>query len=169
MFQKGDTIVYGSQGVCKVESVGELDISLDKSRLYYTLIPVFMQDTRFYVPIDIGENNIRYLLSADEAEKLIDIIPEIEAAWIINEKEREQQYKAAIRSSDCIELVRIIKTLYERKNNRIKDGKKITAVDEKYFRIAKEHLFGELAVSLNKSKDYIEEYIKERISSHKLD
>jgi CarD family transcriptional regulator len=42
MFAVGDYIIYGSNGVCKVEAVGLLDMSgIPKDRQYYTLQPIY--------------------------------------------------------------------------------------------------------------------------------
>ena len=74
----------------------------------------------------------------EEAEKLIREIPQIEGLWIGNEKQREEKYRECMKSCKCAEWVRIIKTLYERKVSRLKQGKKITATDERYLRMAEE-------------------------------
>ena len=90
--------------------------------------------------------------------------PALESVWIGNEKEREMQYKAGLRSCDCRELIRIIKTLYHRKMDRIKDGKKVTVVDERYFRQAEEQLYGELAFAMDMERNQVGEYLNTRIS-----
>ncbi|MDD2568140.1 MAG: CarD family transcriptional regulator [Clostridia bacterium] len=41
MYQIGDLIVYGRNGVCRVENIGVLDVpSINKNQLYYTLSPI---------------------------------------------------------------------------------------------------------------------------------
>ena len=60
--------------------------------------------------------------------------------------------------------MRIIKTIYMRKQKRIQAGRKVTAVDAKYFHMAEENLYGELAVALNISRKEVEDYIVEVIS-----
>ena len=41
MFNKGEYIVHGRKGVCKVEDITHLDIDgADKKSLYYVLIPM---------------------------------------------------------------------------------------------------------------------------------
>jgi len=160
MFQIGDIIIYGSQGVCTVEKIGQLDISPKiKDKLYYTLKPLYHHDTVFYVPVEFEKSVLRAIISTEEAKQLISEIKDIPTVWIQSEKEREQQYKQALRTCDCKELVRVIKTLYERKKSRIKDGKKVTALDEKYFRQAEEQLYGELSVVLGIEKSKVAEYI----------
>ena len=43
MFEVGDYLIYGLNGVCRVEAVGTMEMSgMPKDRLYYTLIPVGM-------------------------------------------------------------------------------------------------------------------------------
>lgn len=110
---------------------------------------------------------MRFVLSKEEVEDLIQDIPNIESAWIGNEREREVQYRAAMQTCDCRELVKIIKTLYQRKKSRIQDGKKVTVVDEKYFRQAEEQLYGELAFALDMPKDEVGAYIADSIQQKK--
>ena len=64
-----------------------------------------------------------------------------------------------MRSYDCIEWVRLIKCIYNRKIKRIESGKKITATDEKYMRLAEEALYSELAIALGISKNKVLEII----------
>lgn len=164
MFQVNDLIVYGNHGVCKVEDVGTLSISMaDKQKQYYTLRPVYQRESVIYAPVDNNKTIMRFVLSKEEVEALIQDIPNIESVWIGNEREREVQYRAALQTCDCRELVKIIKTLYQRKKLRIQDGKKVTVVDEKYFRQAEEQLYGELAFALEMPKDEVGAYITDSI------
>ena len=64
-----------------------------------------------------------------------------------------------MKTNSCREWVKIIKTIYQRKQRRLEAGRKVTAVDAKYFRIAEDNLYGELAISLNMAKDQVEDYI----------
>ena len=51
--------------------------------------------------------------------------------------------------------VHVLKTLYLRRQSRLESGKKTTAVDERYFYLAEEQLYGELSFVLGKTKDEI--------------
>ena len=165
MFAIGDFIVYGNHGVCKVENIGTVSLAMaDKNKVYYTLHPVYKNDAVVYAPVENPKSVIRPVLSRQDADELIEEIPSLESAWIGNEKEREMQYKAALRSCDCKELIRIIKTLYHRKMDRIKDGKKVTVVDERYFRQAEEQLYGELAFAMSMERNRMVEYLSDRIA-----
>lgn len=165
MFAVNDYIVYGNHGVCKVENIGTVSLAMvDKNKIYYTLRPVYKSEAVVYAPVENPKSVIRPVLTKEDADKLIEEIPSLDSVWIGNEKEREVQYKAALRSCDCRELIRIIKTLYHRKMDRIKDGKKVTVVDERYFRQAEDQLYGELAFAMSMDRNQVGECLITRIS-----
>ena len=96
---------------------------------------------------------------------MIQRIPKIETVWIVNEKAREVQFKEALHTCDCEELIKIIKTLYHRKQQRIESGKKVTVVDEKYFRQAEDKLYEEFAFVLGMEKNKVSDYISTRMEA----
>ena len=71
--------------------------------------------------------------------------------------------KKALRTCDVRQWVRVIKTVYERKQKRQAQGKKVTAGDERCLHAARENLYGELAVSLGIEKNDVERYIMEKM------
>ena len=158
MFEVGDYLIYGLNGVCRVEAVGTMEMSgMPKDRLYYTLIPVYQSGCRLFTPVDNVKTVIRPLVSREEALAYIDRIPD--------EKRRETLYKEVVRKCDPAEWIRIIKTLFLRKKARIQAGKKVTSGDEKYLRIAEENLYGEFAMALDMTKEETEKYVIERVKS----
>lgn len=145
MYLVGEYIVYGTSGVCKVEAVGSMQMSgVNKDKLYYTLAPLY-------------------------SKELIEQIPTIELLWVADEKRREDIYKTALRTCDCREWIKIIKTLYLRKISRIAEGKKVTVSDGKYLHMAEERLYEELALALDMDKDEVVEYITEHVEQSKED
>ncbi|MCR5419559.1 MAG: CarD family transcriptional regulator [Lachnospiraceae bacterium] len=165
MYNVNDMVVYGNQGVCEVVKIGTLSMSMvDKKKKYYTLRPIYQREAAVYVPVDNVTAVMRPVISKTEAEDLIRKIPDIDYAWITNEQERETQYKNALKTCDCEELVKIIKTLFKRKKTRIDEGKKVTVVDERYFRQAENQLYEELAYALNMDKNEIGDYINKSIA-----
>lgn len=166
MFGIGDYVICSNKGVCVVENITTLNISgVDKEREYYILKPLYMAGSTVYVPVDSPKESMRKVLEREEAEKLIKAIPEIPLLVIANDKLSEQAYKDCIKTNDCEDLVRIIKTIYTRKQKRLKAGRKVTAVDAKYFHMAEDNLYGELAVALNISRQDVEGYIVDAIGS----
>ena len=160
MYEIGDYVIKANNGVCRVEDTLHPDLpNVDKNRLYYLLVPLDNKNSRLYVPIDTAENSLRRALSEEEAWEVIEKIPEVEAAWIANDKLREQTYKEAIHSCNPTALVSIIKNLYIRKKQRSEQGKKSTATDERYFKLAEDNLYAELAFALGKEKNQMRQII----------
>ena len=60
---------------------------------------------------------------------------------VTNDKQRENEYKECIRSLDGKEWVRLLKTVRERGRGRMEKGKKMTALDERYMKMAEMQLY----------------------------
>ena len=169
MFVKGEYVVCGNKGVCVVDDVTTLNISgIDKERQYYILKPVYMAGSTVYIPVDTAKESMRRILSHEEADRLIESIPQIPRIVIANDKLLEQEYRNCMKTNCCEEWIRIIKTIYQRKKKRMEAGRKVTAVDAKYFRIAEDNLYGELAISLNVEKNEVESYIIREMNKHEI-
>ena len=164
MFKKGDFVVNTNNGICEIKDVVTMNMSgTDKE--YYLLVPINEQTAKVYVPVDLSTQRIRLAMNKDEALSLIESIPDIHETYIENEKERERTYKEALNSRDPKRLVGIIKTLYLRRQKRLDAGKKNTAVDDRYFKLAENHLYNELAFALEIDKSEILDLIFNRITN----
>lgn len=168
-YEAGEYVIYGNNGICRV-----LDISnpgfpgVDKEKMYYVLEPIHTKGSRIYSPVDSHKVVMRAVMDEEQAEKLIREIPAIKELWITNDKMREERYKEALATGEPTEWVKIIKTLYLRGKDRERQGKKITATDERYLKQAEECLYGELGFALEKEKEEMEQYITERIRKQKI-
>jgi len=161
MFQIGETVVCGNNGVCLIEKIGPL-ANMGKAsvkRDYYTLQPCFDNSGKIYLPVDTDKVVMRYVLSREEVTALVNEISDLEQIDITDEKSREIEYKNAVNSSDPRKLIRILKTMYNRRKLRIANGKKSTAIDDKYSRIAESRLYDELSLALGVDRDVIKDDI----------
>ena len=159
MFKVGDDIIHGSNGACRVEKIGPVSgMSLSDDKQYYTLTTCYTHST-IYSPVDSPKVMMRPVLTKPEAEQLLVEMKDISSLGEIEDKKREQEYKDVLRTGRCSDLVRIIKTISERKRVRLAQGKKVTSSDEKYFKMAEEGLYGELAISLGMSREETRDYV----------
>ena len=162
MFKIGDYVVYGSRGVCQVKTIGHPEAAQD-NRQYYTLEPVNVTGSRVFTPVDNQKTVIRSVISKNEAKSLIANADKLEAYNITAEKQREDVYNNALKSCDCTEALRIIKTLKTRNDTRQLQGKKATVKDEQYLKKAEEALYSELTVVLNIDRDKLVKRLNEII------
>lgn len=164
MFKKGMFIVYGTRGVCEIVDITHADMEgLPGDRWYYYLHPCYEKECKILTPVDGNKTAMREILTKEEAQLLIEDILTIEEMWVEDSKQREAQYKEALRGGDCRRLIGIIKTLYLQKQYRMAQGKKTLSLDEKYLKMAEDNLYAELSISLEMSREHMIEYVSERI------
>ena len=165
MFQKGDYIIYGQIGACVVTDITTPDFMKDTGKKYYILTPVH-QSGQVFVPVD-SDAYMRPVMTEQEALKIIDSFPSIasETCKISNMQELNQYYSKKLRSNDLQTVISLIRTIYEKKQNRLQNNQKIGSVDENYMKRAENLIYGELALALGIEKDAVPSFIEKRLSN----
>ena len=155
--QVNDYVIYGNAGICKVSDMIHPDFVEDKTKMYYVLISENMENSVFYVPVEIAESKCRKIISKQDAETLIENAGQIGMEIAVKDNYREQLYKEALREGNLERIIGILKNISMRKEKRKAAGKKITAIDDKYFRIADKTVCRELGFALNLTDDEVRE------------
>jgi CarD family transcriptional regulator len=158
--------MYGRTGICKVQGITTLDSpNVDHTLSYYVLEPLY-QDGMIYTPINKIQAPIRPVISREEAEKLIDMIPLIRAEAYHNRNlsELTRHYESILNTNNCADLIELTLSIYAKKKYCEEEKRKFGVVDSKYMKRAEDLLFGELAHALDISKEDIPAYIAARVS-----
>ena len=164
MFNIGEKVIYAQMGVCEI-----MDITVPSfcergaERRYYVLAPDGHSGSIF-VPVDANVY-MRKLLSREEANQLIDMIPDVRTRTFDNAgvQELKQHYADAMQSHDCGELIELVMSIYAKNQARIKSNRKIGSIDENAMRRAEELLYGEFAAALDIPKESVPKYIAKRL------
>lgn len=167
MFKTDDVIIYGTQGVCRVEGIEEKAVG-GKRKHYYVLKPVNDNGATIFAPTDNEHvlKKMRRLLTKEQILQLIDSMPEENAFWIENDNERKEYYRKVISSGDHMELIKMIKAVYIHKKEREAEGKRLHMVDEYFFRDAEQILYNEFQYVLGmKNKEDVMAFIFSRIEN----
>lgn len=163
MYSKGDVVLYGTNGICDISDVTTVDIKgVDKDRLYYVLKTRNNSGT-IYVAADGDTSKMRKLISKEEALELISGIADIEPLKIKDQKKPDAEYKEALQKYDCTVLLSLIKCIYFRRKKRLDEGKKVTAVDERYMKLSEDVLYQELGAVLDIPKEQVLDYLINKI------
>lgn len=141
-----DYIVYRKE-TCKI---------IEKEDGYYRLVPVNDTSIKYKVPVD--SNFLKKVITKEEIDRLLLEIPEINTIDL-GEKQIEQEYKELMKSGTHEDLVKIIKTSYLRNQIIILNNKRISEIDDEYFRRAEKYLYEEIGIVLNLSFENTKEYI----------
>ncbi len=164
MFQVGEYIVYGINGICRVEDVCPSPYDKTDPRTYYLLVPVNNpMSSTIYTPVDNERVPMRRLMTATEIEALIADMPAIELLTVPIEKQRREIYRTTIGTLAPEGYVQVIKTVHRRREELTAAHKHFPVTDLEYGRLAKHLLYSECAHVLGLAEESMEEYIASRI------
>lgn len=146
LFKIGDTVVYGAQGICKIDSVETKLIGRQKQD-YYVLKPIFNQNTSVFVPVDNEALTAKMLsaLTKSQINGLAKKVTDIEVIKASDENQKRELYKSILSSSNRERLVSLIKTIRFERDTRREAGKKLNISDEQTLRKAESLLYNEIA------------------------
>ena len=162
MFAAGDLVIYGGEGVCRVESVGTPETEgVDKTRAYYTLSPLY-RTGQVMTPVDTGVL-MRPVMTPAEADAFLTALPELPAEEPSGASQRaiKDHYHAVVTSYDCGRMAAMIKYTCRRRRAAQQRGRKVSQLDERYLRRAEDQLYGELAAVLGLERGGVADLIRQ--------
>ncbi len=164
MYNIGEMVIYGESGVCRITDITEREGIGEMPAMYYKMQPCY-QGYTIYAPVENGKVFMRPIISKEEAIELIDKIPTIKAEIHqgISLRELIECYESMVKTHSCDDLCQLAMSIHAKKQQCIKNKRKIGAVDEKYMKKAEDLLFGELAIVLDIPKNEVPKFIEKRI------
>ena len=150
MYQVGDYLVYGMEGVCRVVDVGcPKLLGVPRDRQYYTLAPIGKTDC-IYIPVDT-EVYMRRPMSRAAVEALLDTIP---AAPVCADLPGDARllgayYQEVIGSHDCGRILQLYKTIWRKQQALAGSRRALSVTDMRYLKQAENLLMGEIAFVLD--------------------
>lgn len=164
MFHIGQYIIYGAMGACRVQDIAVPSFcQRGEERQYYTLEPL-NQTGEILVPVDANVF-MRPIITREEAERLIDMIPNIRAEALHGRglQELKTYYATALHSHDCADLIELVMSIYAKKQYRLQQNLKIGQIDEACMKRAESLLYDEFALALDIPREEVPAYIRSRI------
>ena len=159
MFCVGQTVLYGSNGVCMVDDVTEKRIGKTKMQ-YYVLKPLCNNTSTLFVPTANQQlvSKMRRILTEDEAEAILRNLPPC-GDWNDNKQERSEQFRAIITEGSCVELIRLIRLVRTHGQEQLAGGKRLHISDERFLKEAEKMVCEEFSLVLHISRDEVLERI----------
>ena len=158
MYNVGDVVVY-KKDVCKIKEIKK-NYFFDHD--YYIMHPIDDDSLTINVPVECS-SDMRYVISKEEGEKLIAVIPGIEVIET-NENDIEYEYKKLLQEGSLENLVKVIKTTHLRNQERLSQNKKIGEKDDSYFQKVEKRLYQELSISFQMSFGDTKQYVIDSVS-----
>ena len=164
MFDLGDVIVYGFEGVFTVSEYTTSPIDKNDPRVFYVLTPTFGQlGNIIMAPSEGGTVLMRSVIDREAAIALIESIPSIMPLTVERERNRRELYKTVMSRGKCEDYVSIIKTVRKRRDDFLAQKRRISETDADYESMAKRSLYSELALALDKTFEEIEQIVCEKL------
>lgn len=166
MFQVGDAVTYGTSGACRITAEETKNIG-GQSMTCLVLKPVYDSSLTICVPTasEAAKAKMRRLMTKDEAYALIQNMPEENDSYAADPGVRREFYNDALRSGDRRQLVRMIKSIYRYKQDRLANGKHLATFDETAMREAETMLYTEFALVLGMQPAEVVPFIQEQIGA----
>ena len=155
MFQVGDKIVHPMHGAGVVDSIVSKKVD-GVSRDYYNMkLPV--GGMLVMIPVQTcAEIGVRAIISAEEAERVIAAIPNVEIDMISNWNQRYRENMLRLKSGDLLEVAKVVKGLVHR------DGERgLSTGERKMLYSARQILISELVLAEDCTYEEMEERINQ--------
>lgn len=166
MYKINDLIIYGNTGVCKITDITiPENISLEEDQLYYVLQPL-NETYVVYTPVNT-KAFMRLVISAEEAERIIDMIPTIQAEAYYNNRVHglAEHYETVIKSYNCANIIELTMSIHAKKQIAEQQKRKFGLVDERFMKQAEELIYSEFSLALGIPKNKVPNYIASRVDA----
>ncbi|MDO4870348.1 MAG: CarD family transcriptional regulator [Bacillota bacterium] len=165
-FEKGQIIVYGTSGICVIDDIKPVKITMDsKPELYYVLKLLKDEQSKVFVPV----NNEKLTSKMRDLMKKEDIIDMLKGGrsdimeWNTDRRERAETFRDILVDGVSDDLLRMVVCLYERKKKLYVTGKKLPVTDGNTLKSAVKLLEEEVAYVLNIEEDKVGAYIRKQL------
>ena len=147
MFEIHDKVVYGVVGVCEIVDIDKPPIKGIDGK-YYFLQPVYDDKGLIYSPVESKKVLIRNIMTEEDGNKLLELAKNCKKEEALNESVTPNMYDEMVKSQDAYKLMHLIRVLYNIKNERAKDLRKMKSADSRMLQTARKLFYGEMAVVL---------------------
>lgn len=132
MYEQGEVLVYGNNGVCRVEEIRRERFS-GKPAMYYILHPLFDSRSKVYVPVENEKlaSKLRPVMNRDMLKGMVRAARESTALWESDDRRRKESFHDVISNGLSAELLTVMKLLLLRKTELAQSVRRLHSADEK--------------------------------------
>lgn len=160
MFKVNEKVIHARDGLSEI-----VGITTMADREYYLVKAKRGGGENIYVLVNNTNNIIRPIMNVPEALKVIEYMKTVVAEFISNTKQRRDQYKRRLLSGNVLDLAYLSRQLYFY-NYYNANGQpiKLGPTDVQMLKDAETILLDELAISFNKDREKVAEYVSVLLS-----
>ncbi len=161
MFELNEVLVYGNNGVCKLEDIRQESV-MGTAHTYYILAPVYDDRSKFYVPVanKALTSTLRPVMMKETLHQMLMSIKNSVPTWEKDDRKRSQHFHDIVVGGMSEELLTVMKELVIHKKELQHTVKRLHASDEKVLSVCKKIVGEEFAyafgVDVKDALDHIE-------------
>ena len=165
MYQVGEYVVYGVQGVCRVLGT-EKQLVNRKRTEFLVLEPLARGESKFYLPTQnpTAMGKIQPILARQQMEQLLASLEIRQGCWIREENLRKQHYRNLLTSGDRTLLLQMLAAVYQHRDEQDAAGKKFHQCDDNFMRDAEKLLCSEISLvmemEVTQARDYLRTHLR---------
>lgn len=165
MYQIGDKVCYGTEGVCSIVRIQEMKVGGAKGK-YYVLRPIYRESATVYVPLDNERliARMRPVLSQQELEALLVGADDAPLAWIDDPTERKDRFSRLLSDGSSADLLSVTCLLWRKRRQLYAAGRRMRSSDEQLLRDAEKLLTDEVALALALPRQEVPAYLHKRLT-----
>jgi CarD family transcriptional regulator len=165
MFKLGDKVIDKSGKIFEVQSIEDKDFGAGPEP-YFVLKPFFSYDFNpgylAFIPVSRAETLLRPIMNKEEALQLIDSFPTLETYPDASPRERKVYFTKVVASGDRLDVLRVIKTLSEYREERLRENKPFSDFDKRLLQNLTSLLNHEISLALEIPLSEVSYFISSR-------
>ena len=165
-FEVGQYVVYGTNGICIVDSIEMMSFTSEMPKeMYYVLRQHRHSETCFFVPLKNEElvSKLREPMRREDIEDMLMGLSDDDVKWVNDRRARGDYFKSILSEGVGGHLLNMIICIYEKKRELAKQGKKLSVTDTTTLRSAEKLVEEEFAWALEMDPQDIPAFIRKRL------
>ena len=162
----GSVWVYGSKGVCRVESIQRERFG-SQERDYYCLTPLADGKSQIFVPVDSDriEKTVRQVVTPVEIDRILSDLPRECGPWIEDNRARANHFRTVLENADIPGMMEAIRVLWQHKNRLSAVGKRLNTADQTACSRMEKLVHDEFSLALGIPCEEVPPFIRARVAA----
>lgn len=152
MYSVGQTVLYGTNGVCNIAGITDRQIGKQLMQ-YYVLKPIFSESSTLFVPTKPAACRQNKICKVCKRDRGILSSLSSPGKWNNDKTKRAEEFRAIITRGDCSELIGLIRLIRSHEQAQIEHGRRLHISDERILKEAEKMVCDEISTALDVSKD----------------
>lgn len=165
-FEVGQYVVYGTNGICMVDSIERMSFAAGvPAEYYYVLRQHRNPSNKYFVPLknEAQLSRLREPMRREDIEDILMGLSDDDVNWISDRRERGDYFRNILHEGVSGRLLNMIICIYEKKRELARNGKKLSVTDQGTLKTAEKLLEEEFAWALEMDPEDVPAFIRRRL------